>query len=83
MRDQHTFQTLKSNFLAVNTRFSTPSLKSDWELAFERETVIRPLAQAVRLGSWHVAECGQCRWDLSQRDFSAHRALARSFRSKK
>jgi hypothetical protein len=28
----------------------------DWELACERETVIRPLAQAVRLESWQVAD---------------------------
>ena len=28
----------------------------DWELACEREMIIRPLAQAVRLESWQVAD---------------------------
>jgi hypothetical protein len=28
----------------------------DWELACEPETVVRPLAQAVRLESWQVAD---------------------------
>ena len=41
--------------MALEPSFNSAT-QVDWELACERETVIRPLAQAVRLESWQVAD---------------------------
>ena len=41
--------------MALEPAFDSPS-QVDWERACERETVVRPLAQAVRLESWQVED---------------------------